>query len=99
MFARQAWADDVPTHTAVCRLEKNVAGVIKNVRVNGREEDGRCAKKSVLAAADGFGRDVLNLARRLVEARELTAVDEVRIQRIGRDVAVLFGSHGSPVAE
>src|SRR5205085_3694743 len=43
--------------------------------------------------------DVLRLARRLVEARELAAVDEVRVRGVGGDVAVLFRADRAPVAE
>ena len=32
-------------------------------------------------------------------SRQLAAVDDVGIERIGHHVAVFFGSHGMPVAE
>ena len=36
---------------------------------------------------------------RLVEARDLSAVDDIRIERIGRDVAVLLDADRMPVAK
>ena len=45
------------------------------------------------------GRDVLHLARGMAEARELPAVDDVGVERIRRDVPVLLGADGMPVAE
>src|SRR5205085_5827619 len=49
--------------------------------------------------AHGLGRDLRGLARALDEARELAAVDDVRVKRVRGDVAVLFRADRSPVAE
>src|SRR6185437_8460482 len=43
--------------------------------------------------------DVLHLARGLVVARHLSAVDDSRVQRVGNGVAVLLDIHGMPIAE
>src|SRR5207244_9909505 len=54
-------------------------------------------------AGDGPGRDVLGLARAPVEAMYaavgVPAVDDVGIERVGRDVAALARAHRRPVAE
>src|SRR5205085_8870015 len=92
-------ADDLPTLTAVDGFEKDVAGEIKYVRINRREDDGCGAQETILAAQHNFGRNRLRLPRALVEARELAAIDEVRVERVGRDVAVLFCADGAPIAE
>src|SRR5262249_20725232 len=47
----------------------------------------------------GLRGDVLHLAGGAVVARHLAAVDEVRVERVGGDVAVLLGADGVPVAE
>ena len=44
-------------------------------------------------------RDVLDLAGAPVEARHLAAVDDVGVERVGRDVAVLFDADRVPFAE
>ena len=54
---------------------------------------------AVLAGAQRLRRDVLRLAGLLVEADDAAAVDDVRVQRIRRDVGVLVGADTHPVAE
>src|SRR5215472_17248030 len=55
--------------------------------------------ESILAGANGNRRNILCLSCNGVEAGAFAAVNEVRMQRIGRHVAVLFGSHGMPVTK
>src|SRR3954447_15130632 len=47
----------------------------------------------------GSGRNLLHLSGPAIEAGDLAAVDNVRIEWIGRDISVLLGAHGRPVAE
>src|SRR5271157_610248 len=44
-------------------------------------------------------RDVLDLTRDAVVPGDCAAVDDIRIQRVGRDVSVLFGAHRMPLAK
>src|ERR1035438_6054884 len=43
--------------------------------------------------------DVLHLAGDAVELRAVAAVDDVGMERVGRDVVVFLGAHGMPFAE
>ena len=99
LLTRQVGTDDLPTRTTVGRLEQNVAGKIQHARIGGRKENRRRAQKSVLPGAQDLRRDVLHLARVHIEPRSLAAVDEIRMKRIGRDVAILFNTDSTPVAE
>src|SRR5205823_5636017 len=66
----------------------------------GRGEQGRGgAEEAVLAAAQRFRRDVLHLAGDPVIFFDFAAVDGVRVERVGGDVAVLLGADRPPVAE
>src|SRR5205085_9157410 len=51
------------------------------------------------AAAQGFGRDVLGLPGRAIIAARLAAINDIRVERVGRDVAVFFDAYGVPFAE
>ena len=63
---------------------------VRTVRKSGRRAD---------AAAAGDRTDSASLAGAAVEARDLAAVDDVGIERIGRDVAVLLDADRVPVAK
>ena len=84
---------------AISRLEQHVACEIENVRIDRRKQKRGRAQKAILARAHRLGSHVLDLAREAVVARGLAAVDQMRVERIGSDVAVLFHAHGTPVAE
>ena len=53
----------------------------------------------VLAGSQRFGGDVAGLSRPLVEPHDAAAIDQIRVQRIGRHKAVFVGAHPHPVAE
>src|SRR5205823_7454643 len=72
---------------------------VESVRINGGENHRRSAKKSVFAGTHCFGADVLNFPRPLVEATDLSAVDDVRIERIGRDITVLLYAYRIPFTQ
>src|SRR6185295_7224575 len=99
LFAREVGADNLPTVSAARRFEQHVAGEIKNVRIDRREDHRRGAKEAILAASSGFGRNVLDLARAPIEARDLAAVNDVWVQRIRRDVSVFFDADRMPFAK
>jgi hypothetical protein len=98
-FASQVWTDDFPAIAAVGGLEENVGTEIQHVGIDRREHDRHGADEAEFTGANRYGADFLNVARRPVEASDLAAIDKVGIQRIGRDVAVLFDAYGVPVAE
>ena len=67
--------------------------------IDRRKNDGRRAQKSVLPGAHSLGLYVLNFARAVIEASDLPAVDDVRIERVRRDVSVLLRAYRIPFAE
>ncbi len=69
------------------------------MRIGKGEDDGRGAECAVVGAADGLGGDVFDLAGAAVEARDLAAVHDIGIERIGDGVPVLFDTDGRPLAE
>ena len=94
-------ADDPPVRAVVGRLEQYVRAEIERVRIGRRERQRRRALEAIVGvAAPRHDRtDLARLAGRLVEARHLAAIDDAGMQRVGRDVAVLFGADGMPVAK
>ncbi len=90
IFASEVRADDLPTVAAVARGKKHVRSQIQHVRISGRENQRRSAIEAVLSGAQNHRRNVTRLACIAVEHRNLTAVDQVGMQRIGRNVAVFF---------
>ena len=66
---------------------------------SGRTGPGGCGQCDSRAAAPDGGPDVLHLARPAIIARDLAAVDDVGIQRIGGDVAVFFDADRVPIAK
>src|SRR5581483_1159184 len=100
-LARKVWADDFTTLAAIQSLKQHVARVVERLVVHGRKEHRRSAQETILPAATastGLGRDVLYLSRLPIVARNLAAIDDVGIERIGRDVAVLFDTDRAPIA-
>src|SRR5947209_13891433 len=72
------------------------------MRINGRKHQRLGAVGAVLAIAQGNGRDVLYLAGRPVELRNLgstRAVYQIGVQRVGCDVSILDDPHGMPVSK
>ena len=97
--ARQVRADHLPMPAAVHRLENDVAREIEDARVHRREQHGHGAHEAVLPRAHRIGRHVLDVTGIPVEPRQLAAVDQVGVQRVRRDVAVLLGAHRVPFAD
>src|SRR5262249_46631445 len=94
---RQIGTDRLPTGPSGSSLEQYIPGKVENLRIKRRKEDGRSPKKAVFAASHCFGRDILHLSRSPVVSTDLAAVDDVRIQRVGRHVAILFGADRMPL--
>ena len=97
--AREVGADRFPGAPAVRRLPDGVRREVEDARVDGREQDRLRAQHPVARGPQRARGDVLRLAGAPVVARELAAVDDVGVERVGRDVAVLLDRHRVPVAE
>ncbi len=66
----------------------------------GRRKNQRCgAVEAIFSGAQNHGRDVLRLPGNHVEARDLPAINQIGMQRVGSDVTVFFSSHGMPIAK
>ena len=89
----------LPILSAVARFPKRVGGEEKNVRINRREDHRLGPHHAKIRRAKRFRQNVLGLAGAAIVTRQLAAVDDVRIERIGRDVAVFFRGDRMPVAE
>ena len=98
-LASQIGADLLPVIAAIAGLPQGVSGEIQNTRIDGREQHGRGANGAKIPGVYRLRRHVLHLPCAPVIARELAAVHKIRIQRIGCNVAVFFGSHRMPIAE
>src|SRR5262249_52245683 len=97
-LARKIRADHVPTLPAVGRFEQDVAGVIKRLLIHRREDHRGRAQETILAAAHGFRRYILRLTGRPIVLRDLAAVSDVRVDRVGGDIAVFFNADSTPTA-
>ncbi len=99
--AGQVGADLLPAPAAVARLPHRVGREVERARI-GRREDHRLRAHhpvSGVARRSRHGRDVLHLPGVAIPARELAAVDDVRVERVRRRVAVLLHAGRVPVAE
>ena len=94
-LARQVGADGLPVLAAIGGLEDHLRAEVEHVRIDVAEEQRRGAQIAIVAARI----HVFDFAGDAVELRALAAVDDVGIERIGRDVAVLVGADGVPVAK
>src|SRR5207247_10210065 len=78
---------------------QHIATEVQDMRVERREQERHRPDEAVSPRAHRLGRDVLDLARAPVEARDLAPVHDVRVQRIGCHVAVLLRADGMPLAD
>src|SRR5690242_17095808 len=99
VLACQVGADDLPGVAAISGLEQNVGTEIQRVLVFGRKDERRSAVIAVLAGTKDYGAYVLRLRGGLVVLASLTAVDDVGIERVGRNVAIFLCADGMPVAK
>ncbi len=94
--AGQVGADGLPARAAVHRAKQHVGRAVQHAGVDGGKRERHGADPAVFPGAHGLGRHLLHLARAPVESAQLAAVHEVRVQRVGRDVAVFFRPDGTP---
>ncbi len=97
--AREVGADLRPARAAGGGLPEHVRREVQRVRIHRREEDRlRAHHPEIIAAATQRRRYVLRLPRAPVEARHLAAINDVRIERVGSDVAVFLDTHRIPLS-
>src|SRR5260221_3429164 len=69
------------------------------MRIDRREDHRLSANHPKISAAKRLWHDVLGLPRPAIVTRELPAIDDIRVQRVGRDVTIFFGCYRMPFAE
>ena len=88
-----------PTHAAARRLPQAVRREVQRPRIDRRKQH-RLRSDDAIGIARRRARPNLDhFAGPPVVARDLPAVDDVGIERIGRDVAVFLDADGVPLAE
>src|SRR5215471_12125525 len=99
IFAGQIRTDDLPIVAAVLCREQNIRAKIERVRVHVRKDQRSRPIETEFSSAQHNRRDLLCLPGDSVKASDLSTVNHVWIERVGRDVSVLFHANGIPVAE
>ena len=102
LIAGEVRADGLPGVAAIQRLKDVVRGVVEDVGIDGREDDGLGAVGAVFRLPQGRGRDHLDLRGAPAELRDLAAagaIDDIGIERVRRGVAVFDDADGMPLAE
>ena len=89
-LARQVGTDLLPTTAAIASLPKSVRGKKHRTRIQRRENDRLCSDDAKVSTAKRLRHDVLRLRCSSIVTRQLTAIDDVRIERIRNDVTVFF---------
>ena len=97
--AGEVWADLRPVRAAVARLPECVRREVQRAWIDRREQHWLRANDAIVAAAQRLRSDLLCFASAPVVSRDLAAVDDVGVERIGRDVAVLLDANRMPFAE
>src|SRR5215469_14687642 len=99
VFAGEIRADDLPTCAPIGGLEHDIGSKVKRTWVSARKDQRRGSVKAVFAGAQHDGRNILRLPGCTIETGSFPAIDDVWIERIGRDVAIFLDPDGIPVAE
>ena len=102
VLAREIRADGLPGLSPVACLIQEIRRGIENMRIDRRENNGLRAVGAHFRIGRRNRGDVLELTRGNRKFRHLAAaraVNDVRIERIGRGVAVFDDAHGVPFAK
>src|SRR2546428_856847 len=99
IFTGQVWADDLPVNAAIHGLEHHIRSQIQGVRVNRRENEWSCSVEAISPGAQDDGRNILRLPCQTVEPGRLAAINNVGVERVWRNVPILFGSDGIPISK
>src|SRR4051812_28457412 len=97
--ACEIWTDLPPIAAAVERLPYHVRREIQRVRIDGREQEWCRAKHAIVGRTDRLRSDLLHLTRSAIIPSDFAAVDDIRIEWIGRRIAIFFDADGMPIAE
>src|SRR4051812_25090191 len=96
---RQIRADLFPVIAAIARLPKRVSSEKKQMRIERRKDNRLGPYHTEICRLHWNRKNVLRLTGATVEPRQFPADDHVWIERIGNDITIFLGRHGSPVAK
>src|SRR5438309_1133355 len=91
----------MPYAAAVAGFKKHIRGVIKDMRIDGRKHQRLRAINAILPSYRN-GCHIFYLAGAPVKTRDFIssrAVNDIGVERIGRDVSIFDHSDGVPVAK
>src|SRR5207245_3857486 len=97
--AGQVKTDLLPIPPTVPRLPKVVPGKEKQVRIDRRKDHRLRADHSKIRRRQGHWKNPLGLAGASIVARQLAAIDNIEIERVGEDIAIFLGRHRVPIAK
>src|SRR4051812_37107717 len=97
IFSSEVWADDLPIFPASSCFEQNIGTEVQSVRIDWRKNQRRGPIEAELPGAQRHRRNIFGLPRRAIELADLSSKDEIRIQRVGRNVSVLLDTCRIPV--
>src|SRR5207302_10306931 len=80
-------------------LPKRVSGEEEQVRIERRKDNRLGPQHPEVFCLHRHWKYILRLTGAAIESRQLTADDNVWIQRVGDDVTILFGGDRLPLAE
>src|SRR5882762_11764842 len=69
------------------------------MRIDRREDHRLGADHPKISRAKRFRHDALSLPRAAIVARELSAIDDIGVERVRRHIAIFLSSDGMPFAE
>src|SRR6185295_18937116 len=95
-LACQVLTDLFPVPATVSRLPKRIRGEIQHVWIDRREQNRLCAHDPKIGVAKRLRHDVLSLRGAPVVTRQLAAIDDVRIERVGDYVTIFLGCDRMP---
>src|ERR1700736_754440 len=101
MFSGEIRTNRLPGATTVFGLEQDIGCIVEDMRIDRRKHNRLGAIYTILLAYRDRS-DVFNLASTPVETRNLIpacAVNDVMIQRVRRNIAVLDYANRMPIAK
>src|SRR5881628_397452 len=96
---RQIRTDLFPVVATIAGLPKHVSSEEEQMRIERRKDNRLGPQYSKIFCLHRHRKYILFLAGAAIESRQLTANDNVRIERIGNDVTIFLGRDRLPIAE
>src|SRR4029077_16778068 len=97
--SRQIRADLFPVVAMIACLPKRVSSKEEQVRIERRKDNRLGPQHPEVFCLHRHRKYILSLTGAAIESRQLTAKDNVGIERIGNDVTIFLGRDWLPIAE